>query len=326
MSQNPAVNWPAYNAAQMNEKALFLLLLSRLCAGITPPLHTLGRPTIPLRDVLFAMVFKVYSTKSCSWCNSDLKTAHAQNLISKVPMTSTILKYFELKSTTRYLRQLIIESSLPLCDVETVFAVDSTGLSTYRFARWVDHRSGKAEVREKRQWIKVHIMCGVLTNIITAAEVTGPNAGDSPYFKPLLETTLKHFHVKEISADKAYSALKNLLLAWQNKVLPFVPFKSNANHVHRTKDPLWTRLYHFYSLNAEWFETHYHKRSNVESTFSMIKRKFEPNLRSKTKTAQMNEALCKILCHNLCVIIHSMYELGIEPEFWQKNDTPKEAA
>jgi len=241
-------------------------------------------------------------------------------------MPSTILKYFEMKSVTRYLRQLIIESSLPLCDVETVFAVDSTGLSTCRFARWIDRRYGKAEVREKRQWIKVHIMCGVLTNIITAVEVSGPTAGDSPYFKLLFETTLKYFQVKEILGDKAYSALKNLLLAYQNKVLAFIPFKSNAKAVHRTKDPLWTRLYHFYSMNVEWFETHYHKRSNVESTFSMIKRKFEPNLSSRTKTAQVNEALCKILCHNLCVIVHSMYELGIEPEFWQENDTPKEAA
>jgi hypothetical protein len=51
--------------------------------------------------------------------------------------------------------------------------------------------------------------------------------------------------------DKAYSALKNLLLAWQNRVLPFVPFKSNAKAVHRTRDPLWTRLYHFYLPAAD---------------------------------------------------------------------------
>jgi transposase len=325
MSETPSQNRPTYKAAQMNEKALFLILLSRLCAGITQPLHTFGRPPVLLRDILFAMVFKVYSTKSCNWCISDLEAAKVRNLISKVPMPNTILKYFEMKSVTVLLRQLIIESSMPLCDVETVFAVDSTGLSTCRFARWVDHRYGKAEVREKRQWIKVHIMCGVLTNIITAVEITGPTAGDSPYFKVLLETTLKHFHVKAVSGDKAYSALKNLLLAWENKVLPFVPFKANAKSVHRTKDPLWTRLYHFYSLNTEWFETHYHKRSNVESTFSMIKRKFEPNLRSKTKTPQVNEALCKILCHNLCVIIHSMYESGIEPEFWRKSGENSES-
>jgi hypothetical protein len=29
-----------------------------------------------------------------------------------------------------------------------------------------------------------------------------------------------------------------------------------------------------------------------------------------------NEALAKILCHNLCVVIGSMYELGINPVFW----------
>ena len=61
---------------------------------------------------------------------------------------------------------------------------------------------------------------------------------------------------------------------------------------------------------------HYHKRSNVESTFAMIKAKFGDALRSKTKTAQVNEALCKILCHNICCVIQSMYELKVKPEFW----------
>lgn len=59
----------------------------------------------------------------------------------------------------------------------------------------------------------------------------------------------------------------------------------------------------------------YHKRSNVETTFSMIKRKFGERLRTKTETAQKNELLCKILCHNICVVIQSMYELGITVTF-----------
>jgi len=61
---------------------------------------------------------------------------------------------------------------------------------------------------------------------------------------------------------------------------------------------------------------HHHKRSNVETTFSMIKAKFGDSLRSKTQTAQINEAFCKVLCHNLCCLIQSMYELEIKPEFW----------
>jgi hypothetical protein len=30
---------------------------------------------------------------------------------------------------------------------------------------------------------------------------------------------------------------------------------------------------------------------------------------------QINEALCKVLCHNLCVVIQSVHELGIETNF-----------
>ncbi len=67
--------------------------------------------------------------------------------------------------------------------------------------------------------------------------------------------------------------------------------------------------------------SHYHKRSNVESTFSMIKAKFGERLRSKTHTAQVNELLCKVLCHNLCCVIQSMYELGVDVDFWAEQSS-----
>ena len=61
-------------------------------------------------------------------------------------------------------------------------------------------------------------------------------------------------------------------------------------------------------------------------TFSMIKRLFEDYLLSRTKTAMVNEVLCKILCHNLCVLIRCMYELEIEPEFWQNGEKISKAS
>jgi len=48
----------------------------------------------------------------------------------------------------------------------------------------------------------------------------------------------------------------------------------------------------------------------------MIKAKFGDALRSKTERAQINEALCKVLCHNICCLIQSMYELNLKPKFW----------
>lgn len=56
-------------------------------------------------------------------------------------------------------------------------------------------------------------------------------------------------------------------------------------------------------------------RSLAESTVAMIKAKFGDALRSRGDTAQMNELLCKLLCHNICVVIQRMYEVGIEPDF-----------
>lgn len=64
------------------------------------------------------------------------------------------------------------------------------------------------------------------------------------------------------------------------------------------------------------FLRHYHARSNVESTFSMVKAKFRDNVRSKTDVAMKNEVLAKFLCHNICCVIGAQCELGIEPVFW----------
>ena len=77
-------------------------------------------------------------------------------------------------------------------------------------------------------------------------------------------------------------------------------------------------MFGYFMYRRDEFLAHYHKRSNVETTFSMIKRKFGDSLRSKTDTAQVNETLAKVLCHNLVVLIHEMYALGIDPVFWNE--------
>jgi hypothetical protein len=74
-------------------------------------------------------------------------------------------------------------------------------------------------------------------------------------------------------------------------------------------------MFHYYSYNTEQFMEHYHKRSNVETTFSMIKAKFGNHLRSKAKPAQINEALCKVLYHNICCPFNLFSSLGLSRLF-----------
>ncbi len=74
-------------------------------------------------------------------------------------------------------------------------------------------------------------------------------------------------------------------------------------------------MYNLFMYRPESFMQHYHSRSNVEIAYSMIEGKFGSVLDSKSGTGQINEALCKVLCHNICVLIRAMHELGIEPTF-----------
>ena len=160
-------------------------------------------------------------------------------------------------------------------------------------------------------------MCGVTTNIVTSVEVTATDSADSNYLTPFVQTTAQNFTVKEVSGDKSYLSRRNLREVQAVGGTAYIPFKANsvAHSGHHKHDTLWKRTYHYYNLNRADFLSHYHKRSNVEISFSMIKAKFGGAVRSKTPVAQVNEVLAKILCHNICVLTQSVYELGIEPIF-----------
>jgi transposase len=309
-------DWPAYNRAQMTEKHRLQILLHELCKGVPEPERPegmTGRKPVPWSDRVFAVAFKVYSTFSGRRFNCDLLDAAKKGYLSRAVHPSRIAAFLELPELTPILHALIVESSLPLRAVETVFAPDSTGFSTSRFVRWFDEKYGTE--RSGRDWVKAHAICGVKTNIVTAVTIEGRDANDSPQFKPLVETTAKNFTIKEIPADKAYLSRENLELVQDLGGTAYVPFKSNSTS--REPGSLWEKMFGYYQFRREEFLKHYHQRSNAESTFSMVKAKFRDHVRSRDDVAMKNEVLCKFLCHNLCVLIQSQCELGIEPVFWQ---------
>jgi transposase len=324
MRQTYSQVWPAYNQAQTNEKARFLELLYELSKGIEEPVQTFGRPRLPFAEMLFCAAYKVYSGFSSRRFISDLQIARERGYVSKVPHFNSVSNYLEMESLTPYLKELIIESAMPLKMVECDFAIDSSGFSTGVYQKWVDAKwsktrgmyGAKDRMINRQDWVKVHLMCGVKTNIVTAIEVTDAHGGDSPQFRPLVEITSQNFVMNEVSADKAYSSSKNLQLVLVKGAQPYIPFRSNTTGTSNHSTAVWKRMFSFYQNNRDWFMQHYHKRSNVETTFSMVKAKFGERLKSKSQTAQVNEVLCKVLCHNVCCLIQSIYELGIEPTFW----------
>lgn len=301
--------WPEYNRAQCEEKATVQRLLRDLCEGIhTPPHPGRGQRPLPLADVVYAMVMRVYTGMSARRATSDIKASADEGHIDEAPHYNSVINYFNKPEMIPLLTTLIEESAVPLAVVETKFAVDSTGLSTCTWARWYDAKYGR-QMKEQK-WIKVHAAVGTITNVITAVRVTDSSGNDSPEFAPLVESTARRFNVAEVSGDKAYLSHANLAAVEAVGAVPYVPFKSNS----RSDGPAaWRRMWATFMLRSDEFLKHYHQRSNSESTFSALKRKFGASLRSKHYTAQVVEALCKVLCFNLSMLVHAIHELGIEP-------------
>ena len=299
-------DWSAYNAAQTSEKDTFMELLADLCAGIPQPEYHLGRPSLPLADMVYTGTMKVYSGFSARRFNCDVRDAQQKGYIDVAPSFNSVNRYIADPKLIPIITDLIERSAAPLGVIESQFAFDSSGFSTCRFGRWYDAKWGKE--KSQRQWLKANIGVGTTTNIITSAKITPSNIHDSQMLPGLLDSTARRFRMAEVSADKAYLSEANLRHIEEHGAYPYIPFKSNTTG---QGSPMWMRLYGYFMLNEESWSDHYHRRSNVETAFSMIKGKFGDSVRAKSEVGQVNESLLKCLCHNICVLIHAMHEFGV---------------
>jgi hypothetical protein len=108
-------SWTAYNAAQVEEKSRFVELLADLRSTIPQPKQEgRGRPRLPLSDMVFAAVYKVYVGFSSRRFTSDLRDAYAEGLIDSRPHFTSVNRYLANPALTAILKEFVTASSLPL--------------------------------------------------------------------------------------------------------------------------------------------------------------------------------------------------------------------
>ncbi len=143
--------------------------------------------------------------------------------------------------------------------------------------------------------------------------VTDESGADCPQFVTLLEgVKALGFNPASVVADKAYLSRENYNAAADLGMTAYLPFKSNSTSGMRGSF-VWSKMFHMFQLHREEVDRNYHRRSNVEAVFSAIKRKLGESLMSKNPVARFNELLAKILAYNLGVIVHEIYEHGVDP-------------
>ena len=305
-------NWANYNQAQSQEIELFDQFLYQLVSIIEEPEKNIGRPKLELKDQIFCCIMKVYSQLSLRRAQCLYEQALQKQQINYAPHYNAISNTLLKSEMTQILKKLIQVSSLPLAGIESNFAIDSSGFRCSTFGLYCEKMH---DVKRMHNWLKVHICTGVNTNIITDVIITDENVGDSPQFEKLICKTAEHFNIDEVVADGGYSSRKNHDVIGRLGGTAYIPFKENATGKSRGSI-LWRKAFHYFQLHKDEFLEHYHKRSNVESTFAAIKMKFGETIKSRKRISQENEMLCKIIAYNITVLIHAMFELGITPNFF----------
>lgn len=323
-SRTPRNRYPqneaAFDAGQTKEMRLVDSLLRDLTNDVYDfqiPESAPGRRPVALGDAVYCAVLKVYSGLSARRASGVWQNVRDRGLLEDTPSYRAASRLLNRPEVTPILYRLLSLSALPLAGLEDggVVAPDSTGIQTTSFGAWREEKHGE---KRSRKWMKVHAMVGTKTHVIIHAVVSETNTNDAAQFASLLNGTVEDgFHPSVVVADKGYLSHANYSLAADLGLGAYIPFKSNSVSRQRFQSSAsaWRKAFHLFQANRDEFDKNYHRRSNVESVFSALKRKFGENIRSRTPVAQVNEVLCKLIAYNLTVVVHEMFENGIAPSF-----------
>ncbi len=307
--------WHAYNLAKTNEKRMFYTLLYELCSIIPEPKYNFGRPPVPIKDLIFSLGLKLYSNYSGRKIISDLFHAKQAGYVSRTVHYNTLTDFLNSEELYGLLQKLLIISALPLKTLEDQYSLDASGFGSYQYERWMRTRFSKSYSINSRNYLKGHVCIGTRTNIIASCEVTYGNFSDVKQAPNLLKQVKGRFNVKEVSADKGYDSNKLVQIIEEMGAIPYILFKDNRNPDPRKSPEIIVKMHRYFKNNKEEYLKKYHRRSNVETTFSMIKLRLGEFLKCKNYTSQRNELVMKFICHNICCLIQEIFESDININF-----------
>jgi len=306
-------NWSIYTLHQTTEKLMVYKIFNDVIDYLD--IHQVykgnGRPNVNLKDMLKCLCIQIYNGPSSRRNNSELILVQGLGYINKTYHFTTICKYLRKQELTHLLHYLYKTLAEPLKTLENYFSIDATGFSTFDRKKWIEVR---LETKQHKDYKKLHALCGNLTNVVVSVEVTEGTQHESPYFKVLLRDAAKRFSIKEICADSGYLSRENCNISQELNIEPFILPKKNSIALAKGSQA-WHKMIRLWKDNLEVFKEHYHRRSNIETVFSMIKKKFRHYVRSKDDIAKINEILCLICCHNACVLAEALLAYDLKLDF-----------
>jgi len=308
-------NESLYNLIQESEFIHFFEFVRYISFLVeNEPTRNVGRPREKMRDIIVCLLiwhkFPMLSARRARGLLLLFKKIKLINV--DIPCFKTLCNYREEPLVQNILGKLIEESFKPLKEIEHDFATDSTGIRTNLFSSWFSLRM-KKRIR-KRDHLTIHVTTGVKSNITTAVDVCIERGKDNMIMRSHVDKTAKHFRINEWSGDGTYWSKENCRKIIEEGGKPY--FKPKKHWSGNSRGCMaWKKMNLEFQKNIDEFNKHYHKRSNVESTFGSKKKLHGTKVYSKSASARINEETLRWINHNQAVLNRAYYEWNIIPRF-----------
>ncbi|MDG6940989.1 MAG: IS5 family transposase, partial [Nitrososphaerota archaeon] len=173
--------------------------------------------------------------------------------------------------------------------------VDSTGLSTTNKGSYIEAIWRK----EKRKFIKLHVVADGKTGKIVGFRVTSEKTGDTKKFVPMVREVARKRRVARAYADSAYDSRRNFPMH-ERGIDPAIKLRKNASEKAK-----WSPLRKDEAILVrrvgyeKWKELKgYGKRWMAEIVFSAFKRVLGDTLMARRFLSQKAEATLKVVLYN----------------------------
>jgi hypothetical protein len=208
--------------------------------------------------------------------------------ISRIPHFTTLSK-FSMRISSTILTQILKQGSIFAYRENgrvPIIAIDSTGFPTEYFSYYYLMRTDKT----RKDFLKISLAVDTKKQTILGSKITKSRQHDTKHARPLLRNTVKKAECYVL--DRGYDSEQiHLQIRTDLKAKSIIPIRDwKADYVKGE----------FRKEMAENFDRkRYGQRNKVETVFSVMKRRFGDEIRSRLYRSQVKELKLKCIVYSV---------------------------
>ena len=265
------------------------------------PLHfsKFSNKLYSVHQKLFLLVYKQFR----KFTYEELLTDLADNFnlraylgLNKLPNYTTLIK-FAKNLPLNILNKLVLAFKSLIPKPKKV-AIDATGISLDNASPHYCKRIGKS--CKKRPFMKTSFVVDIENYFILLCKMRKKSRHDTKDAKPLIKKLSKHYRPEILYADRGYDDNNIFKLCFEKlKAYPLILQRRLDVPKHRRNGEYRKQTFDVFDYGE------YLQRNKIETLNSMIKRRFNSNVKSHVDKLQRVEILARVIAYNIDRIIRT---------------------